>query len=182
MPLKLFKVDVENFVYVLAQDKEKAERFVEACSGGISAGDIMEGAWCSASEVNSINDVDGEWLNSIPFVSYRENKDDAEILEDLTCEKIIEMTKDQQEKIRTAKLIDKSQLTLPLDESFTKKPDPIVCKACGYTGNIETYAPSMGIYSDIRCPKCGSTSNDHNSNYLKELNDAMKNDLDKPSE
>lgn len=49
----------------------------------------------------------------------------------------------------------------------------IVCRACGYAGGIETYEPCMSVYNDCRCPKCGSTNNQHNADYKARLYDAM---------
>lgn len=54
----------------------------------------------------------------------------------------------------------------------------VLCESCGYFGDIDTYEPSMSIYSDCRCPKCYSTNNQHNSEYQKMLNKAF-NDLKK---
>jgi hypothetical protein len=51
-------------------------------------------------------------------------------------------------------------------------PDNITCESCGYSGTIDTYAPSMGLTSDCRCPKCGSTNNAHNREYWKQLQKA----------
>lgn len=54
----------------------------------------------------------------------------------------------------------------------------IVCLTCDYQGPISTFSPTMSPYSDIRCPKCGSTNNEHNSEYLdrtlKAINDFKK--------
>lgn len=41
----------------------------------------------------------------------------------------------------------------------------VICESCGYRGTVETYMPCLG-YNDIRCPKCGSTNNEHNAEYL----------------
>lgn len=179
MTLKLFKVDVESFVYVLAQDKKKAEDFVRDCRSGISSGDIMDGAWCSASEVKNLEDIDADFIDSIPFVSVRE--EDYQIVEDLTCKKIMELFQEEQEKIRVKSQMDRSQLKLPL-EGVKTEPDLIVCKSCGYLGVIESFEMSFSVYNDVKCPKCGSTNCDHNSNYQKELFAAIKKTLDKPSE
>ena len=48
----------------------------------------------------------------------------------------------------------------------------IICRACGHIGPIETYFPSMGMYSDCRC-KCGSTDNYHNDIYSESLTKAL---------
>jgi hypothetical protein len=49
----------------------------------------------------------------------------------------------------------------------------IKCDSCGHEGEIHTFHPSMSPYSDIRCPKCNSTNNAHNSQYMKDLQAAM---------
>jgi predicted Zn-ribbon and HTH transcriptional regulator len=49
-----------------------------------------------------------------------------------------------------------------------------VCRECGYKGAIETFPPAVSVYSDVRCPECGSTNNQHNSDYLKDLMEKMK--------
>jgi hypothetical protein len=48
------------------------------------------------------------------------------------------------------------------------------CLSCGYAGTIDTYNPTFSLYSDIRCPKCASTNNQHNSDYFDRLSAAMK--------
>lgn len=50
----------------------------------------------------------------------------------------------------------------------------ILCESCKFFGEISEYNPSMSLYSDIRCSKCGSTNNQHNSDYHKRLDEAMK--------
>jgi len=50
----------------------------------------------------------------------------------------------------------------------------VKCDTCGYEGGVDTYKPTISIYSDIRCPECGSTNNRHNSEYLKDLQAAFK--------
>lgn len=42
----------------------------------------------------------------------------------------------------------------------------VVCQACGYSGALDTYKASLSVYSDCRCPKCGSTNNQHNREYF----------------
>lgn len=49
-----------------------------------------------------------------------------------------------------------------------------ICIACSYVGDIETFPPAMSVYQDIRCPKCGSTNNEHNSEYQMRLMQRMK--------
>lgn len=49
----------------------------------------------------------------------------------------------------------------------------VACRACSYEGAIDTYAPCFSVYNDIRCPKCGSTNNQHNSDYQKRLQAEM---------
>lgn len=50
----------------------------------------------------------------------------------------------------------------------------VLCRSCGYEGNIETYDPCISPYNDCRCPKCGSTNNQHNDDYQENLYAAMK--------
>lgn len=45
----------------------------------------------------------------------------------------------------------------------------ILCESCGYSGAIGTYLPSMSPTADCRCPKCGSTNNEHNADYADHL-------------
>lgn len=52
--------------------------------------------------------------------------------------------------------------------------EQVTCRSCGYVGEIGSYAPCFSIYNDIRCPKCGSTSNQHNSDYQDRLSEAMR--------
>jgi len=42
------------------------------------------------------------------------------------------------------------------------RTEVIKCDSCNYEGNIDTYEATASLYSDIRCPKCGSTNNKHN--------------------
>ena len=46
------------------------------------------------------------------------------------------------------------------------------CDACGYEGQLKTYLPCEG-YNDIRCPKCRSTNNQHNREYMSRVWDGM---------
>lgn len=50
----------------------------------------------------------------------------------------------------------------------------IECRACNHVGPIDEFPPCESIYQDIRCPKCGSTNNEHNSKYQKELFASMR--------
>ena len=47
------------------------------------------------------------------------------------------------------------------------------CESCRYIGAIDTFPPTASIYSDIRCPKCSSTNNKHNDEYLRRLQKAI---------
>lgn len=49
----------------------------------------------------------------------------------------------------------------------------VTCNSCSYQGDIFTFLPTASVYSDIRCPKCGSTSNSHNEEYQKKLFENM---------
>lgn len=62
----------------------------------------------------------------------------------------------------------------PLTSGGATEHDVVVCKACGYDGSISTYQPTASVYTDIRCPRCGSTSNEHNSRYTSELLAAIR--------
>lgn len=50
----------------------------------------------------------------------------------------------------------------------------VTCLSCGYSGLINTYDACMSIYADCRCPNCGSTDNQHNCDYLSNLQTAWK--------
>lgn len=52
--------------------------------------------------------------------------------------------------------------------------EKVTCNRCGYTDIVENYHPTASVYTDIRCPKCGSTDNKHNEKYLKRLYEAME--------
>jgi len=54
-----------------------------------------------------------------------------------------------------------------------KQEQDIVCNSCGYSGLINTYDPCLSVYNDCRCPKCGSTDNEHNDKYRKDIFDAI---------
>ena len=45
----------------------------------------------------------------------------------------------------------------------------VKCRSCNYEGEVNMYSPCASPYQDIRCPKCGSTNNEHNSEYQKRL-------------
>ena len=49
----------------------------------------------------------------------------------------------------------------------------VTCNSCGYSGGIDTYRPSFSMLSDCRCPRCGSTDNQHNAEYAKRISKAM---------
>ena len=51
----------------------------------------------------------------------------------------------------------------------------VLCKSCGYRDSVDAYYPTVSIYSDVRCPKCGSTDNEHNEHYQDNLLKAMDN-------
>jgi len=53
----------------------------------------------------------------------------------------------------------------------------VTCKRCGYTDKLKTYNPAYGVYNDCKCPTCGSTNNEHNAWYQREL---MKNANSRP--
>jgi hypothetical protein len=56
-------------------------------------------------------------------------------------------------------------------------PDKVVhCRACSYFGALESFDPCYTVYNDIRCPECGSTNNEHNSQYQQQIRDAMRGD------
>lgn len=48
----------------------------------------------------------------------------------------------------------------------------ILCRSCGYAGEINTYRPSLSPYADCKCPQCGSTNNQHNDDYNARLRKA----------
>ena len=56
------------------------------------------------------------------------------------------------------------------DKEFTPHPsDPRRFKPCGYVGPLSAWKPSLGVYSDITCPECGSTRNEHNREFMAQL-------------
>jgi len=48
------------------------------------------------------------------------------------------------------------------------------CRRCYYEGTVETFDPSFGLYSDIKCPKCGSTNIEMNDDFSKQITDEMR--------
>lgn len=183
--MKLFKVEVESFVYVLAEDQKAAEKFVldaTMYSGDISAPEVMEGASAFATEVTPQCLIDSNWWESLPYISSQNKNaihDDYKL--GLTCGEIIEKMREEAEeekrKREEEERFDKVQMKLDFSgKDATKESEGLICRTCGYTGAIETFEPSMSVYSDCRCPKCGSTNNEHNSNYLRDISAAM-NDL-----
>ncbi len=49
-----------------------------------------------------------------------------------------------------------------------------VCNRCHFRGTMGNFDPSMGLYSDIKCPDCGSTDIDINFEYSKRMSEAMR--------
>lgn len=45
----------------------------------------------------------------------------------------------------------------------------VICRACGYQDDIRTFHPALSAYNDIKCPKCGSTNNQHNTEYQRRM-------------
>lgn len=45
----------------------------------------------------------------------------------------------------------------------------ILCRACGFQATVDKWEPSWCTYSDIQCPECKSTNNEHNSDFKKKL-------------
>lgn len=179
--LKLFKVDIESFLYVLAEDKEDAEDLVRngrSSFAFFNADEILDGALCSATEVNTVKELDMDYGgDDLPFVSRKAYKYDKSEIDGLSCKQIVELYERKKEEIRRKADIerhnDKIQMKLPL-EGVKLEPDPVICISCGYSGAIETFDAAMSIYNDIRCPKCGSTNCDRNSKYQKELFEGME--------
>lgn len=57
----------------------------------------------------------------------------------------------------------------------TDSDDPllaVICETCGYAGSIETYLPSFSMMADCKCPKCGSTNNQHNAGHAAQIRKA----------
>lgn len=54
--------------------------------------------------------------------------------------------------------------------------ETVLCRSCGYEGTIDTFEPCFSVYNDCRCPKCGSTNNQHNSDYQAQLRACMQAD------
>lgn len=66
----------------------------------------------------------------------------------------------------------KTEQTQPPAELGAATGSAILCESCGYSGVIDTYLPSMSPTADCRCPKCGSTNNQHNADYNDRLHKA----------
>ena len=54
----------------------------------------------------------------------------------------------------------------------------IICRRCGFKAESpKNFSPCISVYNDIRCPECGSTDNEHNSEYqeglLKKMGDHL---------
>lgn len=49
----------------------------------------------------------------------------------------------------------------------------VICESCNYVGPLDSYRPNLSGMSDIRCPKCNSTNNEHNNQYLDNIYKAM---------
>lgn len=45
----------------------------------------------------------------------------------------------------------------------------IPCERCSYIGPCREFTPAMSVYNDTRCPKCGTTRNEHNRIYLTRM-------------
>ena len=115
MSLKLFNVDVETFVVVLAEDSNSAENFVRSSSHGsifeLSSSEILEGANIFAREIETRKDLDIYWSESEPYISKKDynNKLNDDIV-DLTCSQILEDREEELEKIKQKEIADKDQL------------------------------------------------------------------------
>lgn len=48
------------------------------------------------------------------------------------------------------------------------------CHRCQRSFELKDAKPSFSVYSDIRCPFCGSTDNAHNSEYARVLFQNMR--------
>jgi phage FluMu protein Com len=59
------------------------------------------------------------------------------------------------------------------EESKLDLSQVVHCRSCNYFGVLESFAPCYSVYNDIKCPKCGSTNNEHNAQYQRQLNAAM---------
>ena len=121
MLLKLFKVNVENMIVVLAESQEDAKMLVENhyhCDG-IDSSDVLEGAFYSAREIKTSKDVDSFWLDAIPYLSSDNMKNEEnDCIADLTCGEIIKRmeAEETENKIRreAEERFDKIQMKLPL--------------------------------------------------------------------
>lgn len=108
MSLKLYCIDIETNIMVLAEDGILAERFAD---GSISANEILEGASYFAREVNRLKDVDGYWIDSIPYMSKKdEGNSKVDGFYNCTCKEIMEKVEEKLEKERLKAEADKLQL------------------------------------------------------------------------
>ena len=59
-------------------------------------------------------------------------------------------------------------LNAPKPDTFLDPDKAVACGRCGFSGKLSEYKPCFG-YNDIRCPKCGSTENEHNLEYMRRI-------------
>ncbi len=70
--------------------------------------------------------------------------------------------------------IEKKQIQTLQNAGTADATGTVICRACSYIGDIDSYRPSGSVYNDIVCPVCGSTNNDHNSVYIERLTAKMR--------
>jgi len=114
--LKLFRVDVESFVYVLAEDAKKAEELT-GNDLKVPHAEVMEGAFCTASEVETLRQLDPSWNDSTPYISDDDFKDNDPNIRYMNCKHIVQEIEDKKRKEELAKEQEKLQMKLPLEET-----------------------------------------------------------------
>lgn len=103
---------------------------------------------------------------------------DKKISEQLIKEAQALLTEALMEEIATERIAPGTmEVVLGLDEEnrklifgFRPPPPQVKCNECEWTGDADDCPPSLSIYSDLRCPKCGTTNLD-TSDVNKKLAD-----------
>lgn len=54
-------------------------------------------------------------------------------------------------------------------ELMDEHSETVKCDRCEYVGAIRTFLPNPFGYNAIRCPKCYSTNNEYNKNYMTKV-------------
>lgn len=105
--LKLFNVDVENVIVVLAEDCKSAEDVVS----NMSPYEILEGVNYDTREITKLNQVDSIWMDSLPYISTKNsNNEEYDDISSLTCKEIMEKIEEERQKVKDKEEADKLQM------------------------------------------------------------------------